>query len=165
MSHLSEGAHHAATHGDEVVVRLRGHGRVLVIPFLAAMGLVGAAALWLPALPEPFPVLGAGAAVILGLVVCVRPYLRWVSTITTITESDIVVTSGILRRRHHRIGFDRIVDIAVHQNIGQSMAGSGDIELNSGMERPFVIRDVATVAKVRASLVELMRANSGRPTP
>lgn len=164
MSHLSESAHQASVGGATVVIRLRGHGRVLVLPFLAATAVAGVATLWLPGLPAPFPAVGAAAAVVLGLIVSVRPYLRWLSTVTTITETDVVVTSGILRRRHHRIGFDRIVDIAVHQNIGQSMAGSGDIELNSGMDRPFVIRDVATVAKVRASLVELMRAHSGHPT-
>lgn len=158
-------AHHSRHSRGDVIVTLRGHGRVLVIPAIIAVLLAGAGALWLPVLPEPFSLIASVLALVGTLVLCVRPYLRWATTVTTISATDIVVRSGIIRRRYHEVALNRIYDIAVHQTLGQSLAGSGDIELNTGLDRPFVIRDVATVARVRAAITELVAARTDTLRP
>jgi hypothetical protein len=150
---------------EQTVAVLRGHGRVLALPFVASLIIVGGGLWGIPQLDEPWQ-LPAVLLAFLGFVaLVVVPWLRWWVRTTTITTIRVFTQRGTLRRQYHEVLLSRVIDISVHQSIGQSVAGSGNISLNTGLEQSLVIADVAAVARVRAALAELVHANAHGQRP
>ena len=146
---------------EQTVAVLRGHGHAMVLPFVASLVIVGGGLWLIPGLDEPVRSAAALGAALAFVVVVVIPFVRWWVRTTTITTVRVFTQRGILRRHYHEVLLSRVIDINVHQGLGQSLAGSGDVSLNTGLEQPVVISDVAAVARVRAALAELVHLNAG----
>ena len=142
---------------EAVVARLRPHGRALFWPTLALVGIVAAAAyfagrfdqLWLN-------LVVVISAVLLVFFLWVLPFLAWLGRNYTITTRRIVLRSGFLVRVRQELLHSRGYDVTVRKNALQSVFGSGDVEINSGLERPVVLRDVPDADLVQAALHDLM---------
>lgn len=148
---------------EQTVAVLRGHGRAMVVPFGASLVTVGGGLWLIPHLDEPVRSAAALGAVIVFIAIGVVPFIRWWVRTTTITTVRVFTQRGLLRRHYHEVLLSRVIDISVRQSIGQSLAGSGDVSLNTGLEQPVVISDVAAVARVRAALAELVHLTAGAP--
>ncbi|GAA2040911.1 hypothetical protein GCM10009819_28200 [Agromyces tropicus] len=151
-----------------VVARLRRHGRVLVVPAVILIGVVGVTAYAIPWLEEGWPRLAAlvGGALLL-VIGCVLPYLGWLSSRTTITTRRVIVRRGLFVRVRRELWHRRGYDVQVRRSWLQRMSGSGDVLLETGHEVPVVLRDVPAPLAVQSALHELMaRAHElGTPLP
>lgn len=86
----------------------------------------------------------------------VFPLLNWLGRNYTITTRRIVLRSGFLVRVRQELLHSRGYDVTVRKSALQSLLGSGDVEVNSGLERPVVLRDIPDADLVQEALHDLM---------
>lgn len=150
------GAAHAVQ-PEVVVARLRSHGRALFWPCIvlvadaAALGYFGGtfAEAWLNWLV-------LAAAVLIAVLLFLVPLIAWLGRNYTITTRRIVLRSGVFVRTRQELLHSRGYDVTVRTAGLQGMFGSGDVLINTGLERPVVLRDVPGAALVQATLHDLM---------
>jgi membrane protein YdbS with pleckstrin-like domain len=96
------------------------------------------------------------AAFFLSQFAWVVPLLAWLGRNYTITTRRIVLRSGFLVRVRQELLHSRGYDVTVRKTALQSMFGSGDVEVNSGLEHPVVLRDIPDADLVQEALHDLM---------
>lgn len=146
---------------ERAIARLRPHARALVLPSWALIVIVGAAtfgALVLPELWQSLAVLLAGVVAV-GLL-WVLPLLRWLSTQYLVTTRRVVLRSGLFVRTRQEVLLSRSYDVAVRQSGLQSAFRSGDVLINTGLDRPIVMRDVPRADLVQRALGDVMEAST-----
>ena len=142
-----------------MVARVRRHARVLVLPALLFVATAGVGTYALLTLLELWQRLAVAAGwVLVVLLGCLLPFLAWLTRRTTITTRRIILRSGVFARVRQELLHSRGYDVTVRRTWLQSAFGSGDVRVNTGHERPFVIRDVPKPFQVQAALDELMEA-------
>lgn len=142
---------------EAVVARLRPHARALFWPSVALVAIAGATAFfagsfrvdWLNGL-----VLAASGLLLILLFFI--PLLAWLGRSYTITTRRIVLRSGLLVRTRQELLHSRGYDVTVRQNGFQQMFRSGDVLINTGLDRPVVLRDIPAADLVQSALHELM---------
>jgi uncharacterized membrane protein YdbT with pleckstrin-like domain len=145
---------------ESVVARLRPHGRALFWPTVALLLIVAAASYYFGRFPEDWENLALlGVAAFLVLLLWVIPLLMWLGRNYTITTRRIILRSGFIVRVRQELLHSRGYDVTVRKNGVQSVFGSGDVQINTGLERPVVLRDVPNADLVQAALHDLMEAN------
>lgn len=153
----SQAAGRPAVPAERVIVRIRRHARVLIIPALLLIATAGGAAYALAALREPWQqlaVLGATLAIV--LLGSFLPFLSWLTRRTTITTRRIILRSGVFVRLRQELLHSRGYDVTVRRSWAQSAFGSGDVRINTGHDHPVVLRDVPKPQLVQVALHELM---------
>ena len=100
-----------------------------------------------------------GVAALLILVLWVIPLLLWLGRNYTITTRRIILRSGFLVRVRQELLHSRSYDVTVRKTGLQSIFGSGDVQINTGLEHPVVLRDIPGADLVQAALHDLMEAN------
>lgn len=141
---------------ERAVVRLRRHARVLFWPSLvlivvcAAVGYLGGSitAVWQAAALY-------GGAFLVVLLLCVLPLVAWLSRRFTITTRRIILRHGFFVQVRQELLHSRGYDISVRRTWVQSAFRSGDVVINSGLERPVVLRDVPKADLVQSALHDL----------
>ena len=98
----------------------------------------------------------AGILVVIGWLV---PLLAWLGRNYTITTRRIVLRSGFLVRVRQELLHSRGYDITVRKGALQSAFHSGYVIINSGLDRPVVLRDVPDADLVQEALHDLMERN------
>jgi uncharacterized membrane protein YdbT with pleckstrin-like domain len=142
---------------EAIVARLRPHARVLVFPSVALIAVLAATGYFAGSLSPDwlnYVVLAAGLALVIALFVV--PFIAWLGRSYTITTRRIVLRSGILVRTRQELLHSRGYDVTVRQNGLQQIFGSGDVLINTGLDRPVVLRDIPSAALVQSALHELM---------
>lgn len=142
---------------ERVIVRLRSHARSLVMPVTVLLAAAGGAAYGTTALDDALlrvavAVAGALAAVVLAI----APYVRWLATHVLITSRRIVIRRGLLIRNRQELLHSRSYDVQLRQAGLQRLFRSGDILVNTGLDRPIVLRDLPRAALVQEALADLM---------
>lgn len=141
-------------------MRLRPHGRVLLVPvvvLLLACAAGGFAAARLP--PDEGPLRAAVALALLLVVLraCAVPFLRWHATTLTVTDRRVRTRHGVLRSRTRDVDLRRVADVVVERSLGQRLLGTGTLLLDTVGERgSVVLRDVPGVRRVAAALADLL---------
>ncbi|AYF98323.1 PH domain-containing protein [Protaetiibacter intestinalis] len=146
---------------ETVVARLRSHGRVLFWPCVVLVAVVGALGYFVGTFPEPWQnwaLLAAGALVV--ILLFLFPLLAWLGRNYTITTRRIVLRGGLFVRTRQELLHSRGYDVTVRKAGLQGMFGSGDILVNTGLERPVVLRDVPGADLVQATLHDLMELST-----
>jgi len=141
---------------ERVVARLRRHARVLFWPSVvlvavcAAVGYLGGSvtAAWQAAALY-------GGAVVAVLLLCALPLVAWLTRRSTITTRRIILRHGFFVRVRQELLHSRGYDISVRRTWLQSAFRSGDVVINSGLERPVVLRDVPKADLVQSALHDL----------
>lgn len=145
---------------ESVVARLRPHGRALFWPTVALVLIVGTTAYFFDRFPEAWENLALpSVAALLVLLLWLFPVLRWLGRNYTITTRRIILRSGFVVRVRQELLHSRGYDVTVWKDGIQSVFGSGDIQINTGLEHPVVLRDVPSADLVQAALSDLMEAN------
>jgi uncharacterized membrane protein YdbT with pleckstrin-like domain len=142
---------------EAVVARLRPHARVLVFPSLALLAVLAATGYFAGSLKPAwlnYVILGASALLVVFLFFV--PLIAWLGRSYTITTRRIVLRSGLLVRTRQELLHSRGYDVTVRQNGLQQIFGSGDVLVNTGLDRPVVLRDIPSAALVQSALHELM---------
>jgi uncharacterized membrane protein YdbT with pleckstrin-like domain len=97
-----------------------------------------------------------GGGVLAILVLWLLPLVAWLGTRYTITTRRIVLRHGFFVRIRQELLHSRGYDIVVRKNAMQSLFGSGDVRINTGLEHPVVLRDVPGADLVQSVLHDLM---------
>lgn len=145
---------------EEVIARLRPHSRVLFWPSVLLIAICAATGFFGGTLPEPWmnsalPI----AALVLIALVWLLPLLAWLGRHYTITTRRIVIRRGLFVRTRQELMHTRGYDLTVRKNAVQSLFGSGDVLINTGLDRPVVLWDVPTADLVQSTLHDLMEQN------
>ena len=158
--------------GEEVVLRLRPHGRALALPAAALVLVMGVGGYLAAVVPDgDLQPVGRVAVVLVGLLLlvrlCVRPWLRWLGTRIVVTDRRVQLRSGLLRTRSRDVPLGRIADVDVHRTLLQRMAGSGTLLLTTTGDRgTVVVRDVPDADEVAAVVADLVDdLLDGEPVP
>ncbi|MCS0499495.1 PH domain-containing protein [Protaetiibacter mangrovi] len=142
---------------ETVVARLRSHGRVLFWPCVvlvadaAALGYFGGT---FPEAWQNWAVLGG--ALLVAVVLFLIPLISWLGRNYTITTRRIVLRHGVFVRTRQELLHSRGYDVTVRKAGLQPLFGSGNVLVNTGLERPVVLRDVPGADLVQATLHDLM---------
>ncbi|WP_232331257.1 PH domain-containing protein [Agromyces laixinhei] len=148
---------------ERVVARLRRSARGLTVPAILVIVLAGAAAYGVGIAPELWQDLAiVGGAVLVALLGSFLPFLAWLTRRTTITTRRIIVRSGIFVRVRQELLHSRGYDVTVRRTWWQSAFGSGDVRINTGHEKPFVLKNVPKPELVQGALQELMGEEHSR---
>jgi membrane protein YdbS with pleckstrin-like domain len=145
---------------ESVVAGLRPHARILFWPTLAMLAIVGATGYFYGSLPEPWQniaLLAAAAALV--LLLWLLPLALWLNNRYTITTRRIIFRHGFFVRTRQELLHSRGYDVTVRQNWLQSLAHSGDVLINAGLEHPLVLKDVPNAALVQQVLHDLMESS------
>lgn len=151
---------------EVVVARLRPHARALFWPTALLAADAGALGFVSGLLTEPWQVIaGLGVAAVIALVGWLLPLCGWLARNYTITTRRIVLRSGIFVRLRQELLHSRGHDVTVRKTALQTLLGSGDVEVNTGLDRPVVLRDVPAADLVQAALHDLMEGAQGGRIP
>ena len=147
-----------STDAPEVVIaRLRPHARAMFWPSLGLIAIVTATAYFAGSFDSVMTnVLIVVAAVMLSLFVWLVPFLAWLGRHYTITTRRVILRSGFFVRVRQELLHSRGYDVSVRKSALQSMFGSGDVEINTELDRPVLLRDVPDANLVQAALHDLM---------
>jgi len=146
---------------ERVVARFRPHARVLILPSLVLIAAVGGATygvLVLEGLWLRVAVLAGGLLVV--LLLWLLPLVRWLGTHYVVTTRRIALRGGIAVRLRQELLHSRGYDVSVRQAGLQRMFRSGDVLINTGLDRPVIMRDVPRAELVQDALSELMEAST-----
>ena len=151
----------SAQQGQEAVIaRLRSHSRAMVWPTIGLVAIVGLTAYYGGSFDKPWiNILIFVAAPLVAFFVWLVPLLAWLGRNYTITTRRVILRSGFLVRVRQELMHSRGYDVTVRKTALQSMAGSGDVLINSGQENPVVLRDIPDADLVQAALHDLMEAS------
>lgn len=142
---------------EVVVARLRSHGRALFWPCVLLIAVAGATSYFAGSLPESWHGLvlfgAAGVLVVFGVL---APVVSWLNRSYVVTTRRIVARRGVVVRTRQELLHSRSYDVTVRQAGLQFLFGSGDVRINTGLEHPFVLRDVPHAAVVQSALHDLM---------
>ncbi|MFB9309256.1 putative membrane protein YdbT with pleckstrin-like domain [Agromyces hippuratus] len=153
----------AAQPPERVVARVRRHARVLILPAILLIAVAGAAAYGASVVPETWQVLAViGGALLVVLLGSFLPFLAWLTRRTTITTRRVIGRSGIWVRVRQEMLLSRGRDVTVRRTWGQGAFGSGDVQIDTGHEKPFVLKDVPKPELVQGALQELMGEEQSR---
>jgi uncharacterized membrane protein YdbT with pleckstrin-like domain len=145
---------------EVVVARLRSHARALFWPTVLLVAIAAALGFFSGMLREQWQVMAAlGTALLVVIVGWLLPLCSWLARNYTITTRRIVLRSGVFVRFRQELLHSRGYDVTVRQNSLQSLFGSGDVQVNTGLDRPVVLRDVPSADLVQAALHDLMERN------
>ncbi|MCU1550041.1 MAG: hypothetical protein JWR36_601 [Glaciihabitans sp.] len=129
-------------------------------PSLALIATAGAVGYLYGRFPEDWQnasvLLGAALAVLLLWLI---PLFAWLGRNYTLTTRRIVLRSGFLVRVRQELLHSRGYDVTVRKNGLQSAFGSGDIQINTGLDHPVVLRDVPSADLVQEVLHDLMESS------
>lgn len=142
---------------ESVVARLRPHGRRLFWPSFFLIATIGAVAFLFGRFEQQWQntLLLAGGALFVVLVWLI-PLLAWLGHRYIITTRRLVLRRGFFVRTRQELLHSRGYDVTVRKNALQSMFGSGDVRINTGLDRPVVLRDVPGADLVQSALHDLM---------
>lgn len=154
---VNPGSTGAAQEAEHLVANLRSHGRALFWPSIVLIGSAGGLAYLYGRFDVPWQnlaVLITGVLVI--LLLWLVPLLNWLGRRYIITTRRIVLRRGFFVRVRQELLHSRGYDITVRKNALQSMFGSGDVRINTGLDHPVVLKDVPTADLVQGTLHDLM---------
>jgi uncharacterized membrane protein YdbT with pleckstrin-like domain len=148
----------AAGQAPEIVVaRLRPHARVMFWPSIALIVIAGAASYFYGRFEGTWQNLAVLIGTVLGvLLLWLLPLFSWLGRHYTITTRRIVLRSGFLIRVRQELLHSRGYDVSVRKTALQSLFRSGDVQINTGLDHPVVLKDVPSADLVQAVLNDLM---------
>jgi membrane protein YdbS with pleckstrin-like domain len=142
---------------ERVVARLRPHARAMFWPSIALILIVGVVGYFYGQFPESWENLGVLlGGVLLAMLLWLFPLFAWLGRNYTITTRRLVLRSGFLIRVRQELLHSRGYDITVRKTALQSAFGSGNVQINTGLEHPVVLKDVPNADLVQAALHDLM---------
>jgi uncharacterized membrane protein YdbT with pleckstrin-like domain len=158
--------------GEEVVLHMRTHAKVLVIPILVLLVAAAAIGFAMGVLPDEGSGASAGRWLLLavGLGVVGRwslwPFLVWLNTTYTVTTERLITRQGVINRRGRDIPLGRINDVAYSQDLIDRMLRCGSLNVSAASEQgTIVLRDVPRVHEVQLEMSELVREAHGWSAP
>jgi uncharacterized membrane protein YdbT with pleckstrin-like domain len=143
--------------GERVVVHKHPHWKILVVPVLAFLLVVGVGT-YLAALvrdrtwaPSAWLALGV-TGLLLVLWLTVTPVIRWRTTHFVVTTRRLLVREGVLSRQGIDIPMNRINSVQCRNTLVERFLGCGTLVIDSAADEPLEFDDIPGVQRVHALL-------------
>src|SRR6476620_6704905 len=150
--------------GERVIVRKRPHWKVLILPaifFILIIGAGVALATWINSRDWSneaiIDYLIIAVAVVALIVLVLVPFIRWRTEHFVITNHHVFFRSGLLSRREHQIPLGQIANMETEVTFWGRLMGYGSLIVESSADQPLKFRNVASLSKVQAQLNQLIR--------
>lgn len=146
------------TSDEKVVLHLRPHWKVMIVPTLVLLVAVAAVVTSVVMSWSEFAVYVIGAvALVLFLWLSFWPWLVWRTTHYVFTNERIIFQFGVFSRDRRDIPLMRVNDHAMSQNFIERLLGCGTLTIESAGERgQSVLKDIPRVGMVQTKLYELV---------
>ena len=157
------------THGEELVLRLHPHVKIMVRPAFVLLLIVAAAITIMLVLPQS--VAGHGAIrLVVGLVALLAaviwfgtPLLRWRFTRYEVTTRRLRLREGIISRSGRDFPLNRISDVSFSQGVLDRIFGCGRLIVESpGETGQLVLTEIPDVRRVQAVMFQLVADEEAR---
>ncbi|MEO7194946.1 MAG: PH domain-containing protein [Pseudonocardiaceae bacterium] len=154
--------------GERVVVHKHPHWKMLVLPVLAFLIIVGLgsyAAGWVAGQSwRSYGWIGLAALGGLGVLwLTVAPLLRWRTTHFVLTTRRVLVREGVLSRSGIDIPINRINSVQFRHSLIDRMLGCGTLIVESASDEPLEFDDIPQVERVHSLLNYEVDAGSEPP--
>lgn len=147
----------AAGATEQVVARMHRNARVLFLPAVLFVALVGGVVYLLGVAEETWQLAGgltlAGLLFLFGVLV---PFLFWLTRSYTLTTKRLIVRHGLFTRTRREVLHSRGYGVTLKRGPLQMMVGSGTIIVDAGSDRPLVLKDAPGAVLVQSTLHELI---------
>ena len=150
--------------GERVIVNKRPHWKVLILPtilFIVIIGAGAALAAWVNTRDMANATWIYWAIVIVAVValviLVVVPFVRWRTEHFVITNHHVFFRTGLLSRREHQIPLGQIANMETEVTFWGRLMGYGSLIVESSADQPLKFRNVAALSKVQATLNQLIR--------
>jgi uncharacterized membrane protein YdbT with pleckstrin-like domain len=144
---------------EKLVLVLRRHVKVLVVPFLLFLVVVVLFGLTflIPAEAQPWSsAVAAAIAVVVLLRWAVWPLLVWLNTTYAITTRRLIIRTGVFNRSGHDMPLSRLNDVSFSHNLVERILGCGTLVVESaGEQGQLKLEDVPKVELVQHTLHRL----------
>ncbi|BEH03022.1 MAG: PH domain-containing protein [Propionibacterium sp.] len=145
--------------GEELVTKIRPHARTLLWPVIGLFAISALVGTGIAVVPRDYRPIGqqlvAASGALLGVVVLVRPLLRWATSSITLTTQRIIVRNGIVRHVEHQIPLNRIVDVATSRAAADLGFGSGTLLLTTVGGQQLRLAHLPQIKAMRQAVSEL----------
>ena len=148
--------------GEKVIVRKRPHWKVLILPTILFIVIIGGGFFlarslsnWVYSAQADW-VIGAVALIALIVLVLV-PFVRWRTEHFVITNHHVFFRTGLLSRREHQIPLGQIANMETEVTFWGRLMGYGSLIVESSADQPLKFRNVASLSKVQSQLNQLIR--------
>lgn len=162
---------HLLSRGERVVLHKHPHWKVLALPVLAFVIVVGggsALAAWVSRWNDvgftshPQWYIGISVVGVILLIWWVLvPFLRWGTEHFVISSSHVFFRTGILKRREHQIPLSRIQNMETEVTFWGRLLGFGSLIVESAADQPLEFDNVASLGQVQATLNQLISDDRG----
>lgn len=147
----------AAMRPEVLVVRLRRHARVLILPAVVLLGSAFAAGFFIGSFDELWQnLLAVAIAVILIIAAVLLPFTIWLGNTITITTRRVIVRRGVFTRTRSELALARVREIRSRASVLQRLFRSGTIQLLTDGDQQVELRDVAQASLLIDALHELL---------
>lgn len=150
--------------GERVIVNKRPHWKVLILPtilFIVIIGAGAALAAWINSrdMANATWIYWAivAVAVVALVILVVVPFVRWRTEHFVITNHHVFFRTGLLSRREHQIPLGQIANMETEVTFWGRLMGYGSLIVESSADQPLKFRNVASLSKVQATLNQLIR--------
>jgi len=157
------------THGEEIVLRLHPHGKIMVKPALILLLIVAVAITIILVLPQSVANVGT-IRLVIGIVALVAalvwfgvPFLKWRTTRYEVTTRRLRLREGIISRSGRDFPLNRISDVSFSQGLLDRMFGCGRLIVESpGEQGTLVLSEIPDVRRVQGVLFQLVGDEEAR---
>ena len=150
--------------GENVIVRKRPHWKVLILPtilFIVIIGAGAALAAWINSGTWEYKSTAIWVIVVIAVVALIVlvlvPFIRWRTEHFVITNHHVFFRTGLLSRREHQIPLGQIANMETEVTFWGRLMGYGSLIVESSADQPLKVRNVASLSKVQAQLNQLIR--------
>ncbi|MEO3876128.1 PH domain-containing protein [Nonomuraea sp. B12E4] len=153
---------HHLTQGERRVRSFHPHWKRLIVPFIALVLIVVAAALAVYFMPEwQYAGYARIAVVVIGLILLTIwsfvPYLRWKNTGYVLTTHRFTISTGVLNKSTDEIPITKVNTVSSDQTFAERLLGCGTLTVESAGDRgEIVLRDIPKIQDVRTDLFRLV---------
>jgi uncharacterized membrane protein YdbT with pleckstrin-like domain len=155
--------------GEELVLRLHPHGKILVRPAAILLLIIAAALTVVVFLPQnstdmwPIRFVVGAAALVAAIVWFGVPFLKWRTTTYEMTTRRLRLREGILTRSGRDFPLNRISDVSFKQGLIDRLFGCGQLIVESpGEQGQLMLPEIPEVRRVQGILFQLVGEEAAR---
>lgn len=153
--------------GERVVLHKHPHWKLLVLPTLLFVVLIGGGSALAAVLRNwqyhSTAWIAIGVIALLGLIFfTVVPFLRWRTEHFVITNYHVFFRTGMLHRREHQIPLAHIQNLETSVSFWGRLLGYGSLIVESAADQPLEFENVASLPKVQSTLNQLIADDRNR---
>lgn len=153
---------HLLSRGETVVLHKHPHWKVLALPMVWLLLIIGLASFGIAYLrsrvsdPGLWTIVIVVAAVLLVVFLVVVPFVKWRTEHFVLTDRHVFFRAGFFKRREHQIPLGRIQNLEVNVSFWGRILGYGTLTVESAADQPLSFFNVASLPRVQGQLNQLI---------